>query len=1324
MKRPQQAPLIASAGQKRIWLVNQLNPDSVAYNMTSSFDYKGELELERLKDSLFEIVARHDALRTVFRWENGELFFEIRDEIRPDIIVSETEDIESSTTEHARTIFNLGEGPLLKMVVLKQGIRCGRILLVIHHIVFDEWSLKIFWKEFQNVYNSTEASDTRPFAFQYSDFAFWHNEQLKRNAYATQLEYWETQLQGVPGIIELPTISARSRNLTDKGAISHLQVNIETSKAIRILARKMGISISTVLLTGFKILINRYSNTDDFVIGIPIANRRKAEFSETIGFFLNTAAIRSNLKNNFSLKDALESTHKTVLAAIENQDIPFDEIIDTVKPERMNGRLPLVQTMFVYQKGSDAKPNLSLDGVLLENVFSDTRSAKLDLTLFAIDTDNRIELFFEYKEELFEFEIIEQMLGHYRNLLHSMTANIDGRLADLEIIPPSEKRIIIERSIGERIPIGETPLLPEQIAEHSYSTPDSIAIETESNAITYSQLICRADSLSAQLIAAGATHTRPIALYLDRSIDAIVAILAILRSGSHYLPLDPEYPINRTFSILEDAQPIAIITKNEYQSRLEGITNIPIITSNQASESTQSIASAADRNAYIIYTSGSTGKPKGVAISHDNLRYSTFARSHYYGSSPQRFLLLSSLSFDSSVAAIFWTLSSGGTLVLPKQGEEKDPEVLCNLISSHHVSTLLCIPSLYREILNTNSNRLSSLQLAIVAGEDCPQPLLNDHYEKLPHCSLHNEYGPTEATVWCTATKLEAGKSVMIGKPIANYKTFVLNTQLQLQPDGVPGELHISGPALAKGYINDEQTSKTRFITSDLPTRRKVRMYKTGDLVKRHPNGSLEFLGRIDGQLKIRGFRLELGEVTSTLKRIPSIRDVTLKTIEEPVAGHSSTRLIAFVIPFDKTKLDSQTLRAILAKELPSHAIPSQFVFLDHFPFLPNGKIDHKSLPIPSRKIERETGLLQPTSTTEVKLVSIWKEVLGLSNVSINDNYFDLGGTSLQAIRLFTRIKTAFSSKLSAGELLQAPTIERLAKRIEVENKTFPFKCLVTLKKGKNSPPIFLIHSGGLQVLFYKDLASKFDDKIPLHGLQPVGHDGSEKPLQNIQAMVERYLSEITLIHPNGPYVLIGHCFGVTVALEMAKTLENRGMQVPLVVSIDGETPLPMDHVAEKKEKDPLPKQPLGKIAYTFYRFIRRTLKPLKEYCILNYGDPDKRADLLIQKTGEGLRKAYHNHRSAPYLSKVLAFHCLDSDVWVNHSKKDWLRVAPNLEMVEAQCLHNEILIGKNAQATANAIMDALVSINYYSPDEPNSQTRQDPKNSLFSLRNTKVPEK
>lgn len=1266
--------------------------------MTSSFDYKGEVEIERLQNALAEIVARHDALRTVFRWEDGELAFEILNGIRPTIIVTESDDLESSAIEHARTIFNLEEGPLLKLVVLRQGTRRGRLLLVVHHIVFDEWSLKIFWREFQRFYNSPRTSDKQPSAYQYSDFAFWQNDQLKQNAYEIQLEYWKSQLQGVPGILELPSVSPRIRSLSDNGAITHLQVDIETSNAIRKLARKNSISLSTALLAGFEILISRYSNTDDFVIGIPIANRRKAEFSDAIGFFLNTAAIRSNLKEDLSLTGALESTHRTVLAALENQDIPFDEVIEAVNPERLSGKLPLVQIMFVYQKDSEAKAKLSLDGVVLENVFSDTKSSKLDLTLFAVDTDHQIELFFEYKEELFDSETIERILDHYKNLLQSMTANIDGSLASLEIFSSSEKQTILERSIGERIPLADTSFLPEQIVEHSCSSPDLIAIETENDTITYSQLIQRANSLSSQLIAAGASRKRPIALYMDRSIDAIVTILGILRSGSHYLPLDPEYPINRTLSILKDAQPTAIVAQDKYRSVIEGNLDIPIISPKQAYESAQSIPSAPEQLAYIIYTSGSTGRSKGVAISHDNLRASTLARMHYYGAGPQRFLLLSSLSFDSSVAVIFWTLSSGGTLVLPKPGEEKDTVALCNMILNHAVSTLLCIPSLYREILNTQIDHLASLRTVIVAGESCPPLLPQKHFETVPDCALYNEYGPTETTVWCTVGRLEPEKAVTIGNPIPNYETYILNSKRQIQPNGVPGELFVSGLGLAKGYVNDDRLTDDRFISIEIAEGQKIRAYRTGDRARRLASGEIEFLGRIDGQIKILGVRLELGEIESALKCVSSISDAIVQPVVDSLSGETTVRLVGFLVVSPGFEVDQADLKAQLAKDLPRQAIPSQFVVLEKLPKLPNGKIDRKSLPIPDRNVAQGSNFVEATSATEAKLVEIWKEVLSLNRVSIHDNFFDLGGTSLQAIRLFTRIKRGFESNLSAGQLLQSPTISELANLVDGEKQSHSFKYIVPLNRGRGSLPIFLVHSGGLQVLFYKDLASYIDDTIPLYGIQPVGHDGLEKPLEDISEMASRYLSEVTLIHPNGPYILVGHCFGVTVALEMARILQKQGKKVPLVVSIDGETPLRLDHVPKAIEKVPLLKRSLGDKLYSSYRFLRSQLKPAKEQWILRYGAPDKRADLLIKRTGDGMRKAYHAYRASPYTSKVLAFHCLDSDKWVNHSKKDWLRVAPNMEMVEASCLHDEILVGENAKTTASVIMDTIASLGFYSP--------------------------
>jgi amino acid adenylation domain-containing protein len=1311
-RRPAGTPALASLGQKRIWLLDDVSGRSPAYNITSSFYVTSLVDPKALEVALNRVVSRHEPLRSRYELAGKEISQISIDELRHELTHEQgdaTFAIEAAAGAFGRTPFDIRNGPPLRLGLFSQGDRRHLLILTVHHIVFDNWSLKLFWKEFSAFYAEAVAgiSPSLPdIDYSYSDFSYWQRKWLDEGEGDRQLAYWKKQLERPPPPLPFATDHPYPRAIGEAGRLERHQLSARTTGRLRELATAEDASLFMVLLLGFKVLLGKYTNTADLLVSSPVANRRNRETADLIGFFLNTLVIRTDLTGDPTGREALTRIRQASLEALTHQDLPPDAIVEAIKPKRVPGRHPLFQTMFVFQREDEGTPKLSLHGCAVSPTYIETKTSKFDLSLFVAETPDGMETIAEYRTDVFEADTIQGFLRHYTQLMDELSKHPEKRLSELNLLHPDDLYTLLSEVQGERIPIRDTPLLPHRIAAYASTSPGAVALQSDSASITYADLERQATRLARRIVEKCGFSTAPVGIFMERSPDAIVAILAVLKSGAPYLPIDPSYPARRNRMLIEDAQPSCILCARTEAGALRSLTTVDLVFPDETgSEQTPLPRIDAAALAYLISTSGSTGRPKAVMVTHENLRQSTFSRCRYYARPPERLLLLPSLSFDSSVASIFWTLAEGRTLVLPATGEEKDPEAICRLTQSHGITTLLCVPSLYREILAANPAALASLSTVIVAGEACPPSLVDAHYGALPHCALYNEYGPTEATVWCSAALLTPDEAVTIGKAIPNYQVHVLSEEQRLLPVGIPGELYIAGEGVAKGYLRNETLTAERFPLVELPNGRRERMYRTGDRARRLHNGSMVFLGRLDDQVKIRGFRVELGEVETALGALPGVQEAVAQVIETAQGGETAARLVGYLRLSVPSSRDAKQLKQELAGHLPPHALPAQFVFLDSIPRLPNGKVDRRALPEPAPEERDPASLLEPRNATESGLLEIWKDVLGLQTLSVDDNFFDLGGTSILAIRLFSRIKSVFHCSIPVGNLIQYPSIQELATLLGPASKHDSFKYLVQLKQGsQEATQVFMVHSGGLQVLFYRDLARHIDGKFSLYGIQPVGHDGTEDPLDSIEAMSDRYLGEIRRIQPHGPYLLLGHCFGVAVAIEISKRLQDEGEAVPLLIAFDGEAPLPPGYV-------PPPPPSLWKLEVTpreAYRELRSSLRARlqarKDRLALKSGDSDRVSDVRIRRTGKAVADAFQRYRCAPYRQRILAFHCLDSERYPNHSRKDWMRAAPNMEMIEMNCLHENLLVEPNVQEVARIIERSIASCQKDAPAQAESR--------------------
>ncbi|MFY2558180.1 non-ribosomal peptide synthetase [Corallococcus terminator] len=1044
------APVPVSLAQNRLWLFEQLRPGSAAYNEVSALRLEGTLDVAVLERCIQEIVQRHEALRTKFAdsADGPVQLISATSTARLQVVdlsgtaeADQSRELQRLIDAEARRPFDLTRGSLLRTTLFQLGARKSVLMTTVHHIVLDGWSIGVFQRELATLYKEFSAGRPSPLAelsIQYADYALWQRQWLKDEVLQKQLEYWTRQLKDVPPLLTLPFANPRPEAESFAGATEYFTLDEQVSKGLAALSRQLNASLFMTLLAGFQVLLNRYTGQTDLPVGTVVANREQPELEQLIGFFVNTVVMRGDLGGNPRFAELVERTRGTALAAYEHQALPFEKLVEALKPERSLGHNPLFQVMFILQNTPASE--FTLPGLTLAPMEIGSVTAKYDLTLVMEETPRGLHGHWEYSSDLFDAATVRRMSGHLEVLLRALVEDAERPIAELPLLPSSEERqVLVEWNQTETaFPRDQTlhQLIEAQVAR----TPEAIAVAHAGQRLSYRELNERASQLAHHLRAMGIGPGKLVGVSLQRSTDLVVALLGVLKAGGAYVPLDPAYPQSRLASMLEDSKASVLLTQASLRSRFSlQATQVLCVDADgndlaSRSKADPTPSASADDLAYVIYTSGSTGAPKGVLVSHRNVVHSTTARWAYYREPVSSFLLLSPYAFDSSVAGLYWTLTQGGTLVLPEGEGLPDLTVLCGLIAAHRVSHLLCIPSVHSLLLRqARPGELASLRTVMVAGEACPASLVEQHHQTLAGCALFNEYGPTEATVWCTVHKLEAAQRrpiVPIGRPIANTRIYVLDAHLRPVPVGVPGELHVGGAGVALGYLNRPELTAARFIKDPFSQEPGARLYKTGDLARHLPNGTLEFLERADDQVKIRGFRVELGEVEAVLSGLPSVREAVVAVREDE--REKSKRLVAYLVVEGAHAGSVATLREAAVEQLPGFAVPSELVLVDSLPRLPNGKVDRKALPAPEslRATEQEPVTARWTELQRT-IAGLWKETISVETLSLDDNFFQIGGDSLSVVRVFNRLRELVDKELSITHLFKHPTIRALAQFIE-----------------------------------------------------------------------------------------------------------------------------------------------------------------------------------------------------------------------------------------------------------------------------------------------------
>lgn len=1050
-RRPAGSDAPASFAQQSLWFLDRLQPLSALYNIANAVHIRGPLDAAVLERCLNEIVSRHEILRTTFRAVGDQPMQIVAPAMpltlaRTDLRSAPKNQIDAETrrvlNDEACRPFQLDQGPLLRARLLQFSADDHVLALTLHHIIFDGWSYGLLLEELGALYPAFaegQPSPLKELPIQYADYAHWQQTWIEADG-VRQLEYWKKNLAGAPEVLALPTDRPRPMTQSFNGAYHTRTLPKEFCDSLRAFCAREGVTMFMTLLAAYKVLLLRYTGQEDLVVGTPAANRSRVELENVIGYLVNMLVLRTRAESGLPFQEFLKRVSETAANGLDNQDVPFEKLVQVLCPARTASYNPLFQVGFVHQAAPGAESKLA--GLTISSFPLMTASSKFDVTLFAEEEVGTLRLTFEYATDLFDAPTIERMMGHYCELLKGAIANPTCPIGKLPLLTAPEQHQLLHEWNRSEASFPPERCIQQWFEGQAERTPDAVAVTYESGRLTYRELNARANQLAHHLRKQGAGPDVLVGLCVERSLDLVVAILGILKSGAAYLPLDLTYPKDRVAYILSDAQAPLLVTQTKLAEGLTGHPAKVICLDGDAAalaaESTVNPALTinAANIAYVIYTSGSTGRPKGMLITHHNVvRLMQATEPWYHFNERDVWTMFHSCAFDFSVWELWGALFYGGRLVVVPYLTSRAPETFYKLLCDEQVTVLNQTPAAFRQLIQAEEevgqNPKLALRYVIFGGEALElkslKPWFERHGDQRPQ--LVNMYGITETTVHVTYRPIGAldlaGGSV-VGVPIPDLQVHLLDVNRQLVPVGVPGEMYVGGAGLGRGYYNRPELTAEKFVPDPFSNQPGARLYRSGDQARRLPNGDLEYLGRIDFQVKIRGFRVELGEIESVINEYPGVRESAV-IVREDVPGDQ--RLVAYVVTNGEWSVADLRQRA--GVRLPDYMVPSAFVRLDKLPLTNNGKVDRRALPAPDVSTEAKGGgFVTPSTPVEEKLAAIWAELLRVDRVGAQDNFFELGGHSLLGTRLMARVRRDFELEVPLRVLFERPTVATMAEAI------------------------------------------------------------------------------------------------------------------------------------------------------------------------------------------------------------------------------------------------------------------------------------------------------
>lgn len=1256
-----------SFAQEQLWFLHELEPESLAYHIPEAFLLSGSIDEDLIEVSLERVISRHEVLRTRCRSEAGRP----RQVVTPNSVVAlekaDLSELQSAQKQEAlnklvvanlaRT-FNLGTGPLVRVMLVRLEVDQYLLLLNVHHIVSDEWSLGILYRELSECYTAElkqESLELRAPKIQYGDYAVWQRLSLRGAEFERQLLYWRRQLDGI-ATLQLSTDRPRPSKQTYAGSKLPFVFPSALTSRLEQFDREVGITPFMTLLAAFQVLLGRYSSQKDIVVGTPVSNRSHLELEKLIGFFVNTLVLRLDLSGDPDFHEIVHRVKTVALDAYEHKDLPFEKLVEALNPRRDLSRHPLFQVLFTVQNAPARL--LSLPGIDVSPYALPTTATHFDLELTLVFQEGKWVGDFIYNVDLFDRETIERMSNHYLCLLESMLANPGQSVAEAPMLTERENRKLVVDWNATRSIHSSEKCVHQLFEEQVERDPNATAVIDRDRRISYRELDVRANQLAHDLRDRGVRPETLVGVSLERSIDMVVSLLGILKAGGAYVPIDPSYPKERFQFVVEDSGIEIVVTQKRLLAPLSFLqATVVDIEGDRGDRDTAKphVSVAPDNLAYVIYTSGSTGRPKGVAIEHRNtVSLLHWAHNHYDQRELSGVLASTSISFDLSVFEIFVPLTCGGKVILAENILH-----LPALLAREEVTLVNTVPSGMAELIHAGGLPKSVITVNL-AGEPLKTQLVNEIYKWDSVAKVYDLYGPSEDTTYSTCALRRPDETPTIGRPIANKQAYILDGERQLAPIGAPGELYLGGEGVARGYLNRPELTAERFVSIPLADGVRPRLYRTGDLCRYRADGRIEFLGRMDHQIKIRGFRVELGEIESTLIAHPEVKEcvVQVKQIE-----NIGEQLVAYFTPrAPKPVLEADQLRIFLLQKLPTYMVPAMFVSLEDFPRTPNGKIDKSALPVPDyQKLEDASEENVLRDVIERRMAEVWQKALGVAAIGRRDNFFELGGHSLLAARVTGDINKAFSVRLPLTTIFLQPTIRELSTAIR------SYDGWRTGEPGLISPPI----GKPLPFVFWAPSIGSVERFVECHNLMRLmketcyffGFDPAPA-FEDIRSLAQHCVRLMRAKQPRGPYAVVGYCHCGHVAYEIARQLDQLGEQVKLLAVIDCSA---RDFAPDLRQR---------------YYWLRERLTEDPRQIAVKLGARIRKQKPVIKSVVEGTPesqfsihpKAVLKHRVGKFGGRLVLFYSEEFMASKRRVRLGWEALARKIDAYRASSAHSSLL--------------------------------------------------
>ncbi|MBK5550287.1 amino acid adenylation domain-containing protein [Pseudomonas sp. TH03] len=1176
-QRLDRAPL--SFAQQRLWLEQQRAPDSSAYNLPRALRLTGELNIEALEVALNRVIDRHDILRTAFTELDGVPTQVVERQARLTLhrqdltaldIQARADELAQRIQSQATQAFDLSQAPLIRATLLKTDTREYVLLLNMHHIVSDAWSNGILMQDLSRAYAQACVGDDStlpPLTMQYADHADWQRGEYLDSAACTRSgEYWREYLGSELPVLELPQDIARATGQQHLAGRFQWTLEPALSQAFNAFCQRQGLTPFVVALGVWQLLLGRYSNQNDFTVGVPNANRNRGETQELVGFFVSSQVYRARLDSTQPVADLLQDLRGQSLAALEHADYPLELMLDQLQRPGGQSANPLFQVLFNWRTGGTETQPVEWDGLALEFLDAGENQAKFDLSLDIDYSHQGLTGTFEFSRDLYHPATIERMAGHWQNLLRGIIQAPERSLGELQLLSADEQQLTLADWNRQPTVLPRKQCLHQLIEAHAEHSGDAIALSFGEKHMSYAELNRQANRLAHQLIGEGVGPDVLVGIAVERTPQMIVGLLAILKAGGAYVPLDPVYPADRLAYMIEDSGVALVLTQTHLREQLTLPAEVRCLLlepSSTGPEHNPDVTVHPDNLAYVIYTSGSTGKPKGALLPHHNVVRLFQATAGWFDFNHRDvWSLFHSYAFDFSVWEIFGALLHGGRLVIVPHAVSRSPQEVYALLCAEKVSVLNQTPSAFKQLMQIacepGQPLTQHLRYVIFGGEAIDVQSLRPWFERFGDRApqLINMYGITETTVHVTyrplsLNDLDSNAASPLGVPIVDLSWYVLDPHLNPVPKGCVGELYVGRAGLARGYLKRTDLTATRFIPDPFDPLPGGRLYRTGDLARYGADGSIEYMGRIDHQVKIRGFRIELGEIQARLQSLPAVQDCVVLTHEGP----SGLQPVGYVIAIEEanSELREELLDALKLK-LPDYMVPAHLLFIEHFPLNANGKLDRKALPEPDASLWQQ-NYVAPSNHLEEALAGLWQQTLGLERVGVTDNFFELGGHSILAIQFISTLKSRLNIELRLQELLAQPSIGELAAFISRKHHD-QTQCVVELNSAPaGAPTLFCVHPSGGIVFCYQPLAKKLKAHAGVSGVMHRGFGKQHNDRQTWDEMIDDYSREIIKAQPQGPYHLMGWSLGGAIALDITATLEGLGHEVRFLGLVDSTIP-------------------------------------------------------------------------------------------------------------------------------------------------------------------------